>query len=176
MVEARDADTPRADPRWLRTLIAVAITVTLGAAAVMAYGAVHHHTDRATDSRSAADVTMARQWVTLFLAANNDNVVARADEISALTMDPLQADAMNRIEPYLEMLSDDRAGLPLQITAAAVEDGGARAGRPPIPKDATVVLVTTTARSGLLGHGFALWVYVVDRAGGAKIADFGGAG
>lgn len=38
------------------------------------------------------------------------------------------------------------------------------------------MLVTTTARSGTLGHGFSLWLYVVEQEGIWKIADFGGAG
>jgi hypothetical protein len=170
------ADIPSRNPRWLRVVIATTAIVTLAAVAVMIDGAIRHHADQAADRRETSAVDAARKWVTLFVTATDDNVVARADEILAGTTDPLQANAMDRIEPYLEMLDDDGSGHRLQVTSAAIERDGARTGRPPLPKDATVVLVTTTARSRQLGHGYALWLYVIDRAGEAKIVDFGGAG
>jgi hypothetical protein len=58
--------------------------------------------------------------------------------------------------------------------SVSVEKASMDASRPPLPAGATTVLVTTTARSEKLGHGYALWVYVVDD-GGPKIAEFGGA-
>ena len=93
--------------RWLRDVAVVAVVVIVVAVAVVIYGAVRHRDNQETDARTAASVAAARDWVNLFVTANDDTVVARADEITARTGDPLHADAMNRIEPYLEQLFDD---------------------------------------------------------------------
>lgn len=177
--KAVPADTSEATPaahRWLRRLTVAAITLTIVALTAVGYVSIRHRDFQTADRRTVADLAAARDWVTLFVTATDQTIVDRADEIGSRTTDPLHAEAMDRIEPYLEMLADNGSGHPLRITSAAVERDGSRPGRPPLPQDATAVLVTTTARSGQLGHGYALWLYVVERAGEPKIADFGGAG
>lgn len=170
------AEVPIGPARWLRRLVLASTVVTLIAVGAIGYAAVRRHTIESDATRQAAAVTAARQWVELFTTTTEETVVARAADIASRTADPLSDEPTDRIEPFLEQLSDDGTGHQLQITSAAVERGGERDERPPAPDGATTVLVTTTARSGTLGHGFALWLYVVERDGSWKIADFGGAG
>ena len=170
------ATEPAGPPNWLRRLVLIAAIVAVVAAVVDGYAAVRRQSLESADGRQAAAVAAARQWVELFVTTTEETVVSRADDIAARTAEPLSDEAMNRIEPFLELLSDDGSGRPLQITSAAVERAGERAARPAPPADSTTVLVTTTARSGTLGHGVSLWLYVVEQEGIWKIADFGGAG
>jgi hypothetical protein len=167
-----EADVPPRR-RGLPTIVAGVVTVVaVVAMLLMAFG---HRAHLRADDEEIAAVTTAREWVGLLLSTNEDNVVEQFDVISTRTAEPLRTDVVDRVEPYLELLSDDGSGRPLMVTSAAVELAGDRTDRPALPEGARSVLVTTTPRSGQLGRGYSLWVYVVHTGDGFAIANFGSA-
>jgi hypothetical protein len=163
--------------KGFRLIVAVAVAVTVLAMAAMVVMGVRHELHQREIGREADATNAAREWVRLLVSTTDTNFLARSEELSRRTTDPLKGDFQQRMGLYFEILGQHDADAPLRVTSAAVESAvGDKNERPPSMPDAVTVLVTTTLREPRPGGGYSIWLDVIQRDDQQEIANLGIAG